>query len=106
MAHNIPFDLKLVDYEFGRIDRVNVLADMPQFCTMTASVDIVRMPPTPAMLRAGRRNFKSPKLIEAHQHFFGEGFDGAHDALADVRACARIHRKLIELENATTEPPQ
>ncbi len=99
IAHNITFDLQLVDYEFRRIDRKNVLAEMAKACTMEGSVDVVRIPPTPAMLRAGRHNFKSPKLIESYQHFFGEEFDGQHDALADVRACARIHRHLIKLES-------
>jgi len=42
------------------------------------------------------KDFKWPKLIESYQFLFNESFDGAHDALADVRACARVHRHLIE----------
>ena len=52
---------------------------------------ICKMPPTPKMLAAGFDKFKMPKLIEAHQHLFGEGFDKAHDAMADVMACKRIY---------------
>jgi DNA polymerase-3 subunit epsilon len=90
VAHNITFDLKLVAYEIERAGAPNVAADKPQFCTMAATTDICKLP--------GRYpgKFKWPKLIEAHQHLFGEGFDGAHDALVDVRACQRIHQHLIK----------
>ena len=47
---------------------------------------------------------KLPKLIEAYQHFFGEGFDGAHDAMNDVNALIAVYfavkdadAKLIEV---------
>lgn len=90
IAHNIQFDLKIVAYEIERAAAVNVLATKPQFCTMEATTNICKLP--------GRYpgKFKWPKLIEAHQHLFGEGFDGAHDALVDVRACQRVHKHLIE----------
>jgi DNA polymerase III epsilon subunit-like protein len=39
---------------------------------------------------------KWPKLIELHKHLFGEGFEGAHDALDDVRACARCYFELVK----------
>jgi DNA polymerase III epsilon subunit-like protein len=90
IAHNIQFDLKLVAYEIERLAVVNVVAGKPQFCTMAATTDICRLP------GRYRGQFKWPKLIEAHQHLFNEGFDGAHDALADVRACQRIHKHLIQ----------
>jgi DNA polymerase-3 subunit epsilon len=31
-----------------------------------------------------------PSLLEVHQHYFGSAFESQHDALADVRACARV----------------
>lgn len=98
IAHNIGFDLKLVAYELARLAAVNVLADLPRFCTMDSTTDLCKLP--------GRYpgKWKWPKLIEAHRHFFNEDFDGAHDALADVRACARIHKHLIQMENACGEP--
>lgn len=90
VAHNIAFDLKLVAYEIQRASAPNIIADKPQICTMLATVDVCKLP--------GRYpgKLKWPKLIEAHQHLFGEGFDGAHDALVDVRACARVHQHLIK----------
>jgi hypothetical protein len=38
--------------------------------------------------------YKPPKLIELHEILFGESFVGAHDAAADVRACARCFFEL------------
>ena len=35
--------------------------------------------------------FKWPNLQEAHQHAFGKPFDGAHDAMADLRACKDVY---------------
>lgn len=89
IAHNISFDLKIVAYEIERASAPNVIAEKPQFCTMAATTDLCKLP--------GRYpgKWKWPKLIEAHTHFFGEGFDGAHDALVDVRACHRVHQHLI-----------
>jgi DNA polymerase-3 subunit epsilon len=89
IAHNDEFDLKLVTYEIERLGKPNVLLSTPRFCTMKATTDICKLPG-----RYGQ--FKWPKLIEAHQHFFSEGFDGAHDALVDVRACHRVHMHLIK----------
>lgn len=89
VAHNINFDRKLVSYEFQRYDKVDLLQKKELYCTMLATENICKLP--------GRYpgKFKWPKLIEAHQHLFGEGFDGAHDALVDVRACHRVHAELI-----------
>lgn len=47
--------------------------------------------------------FKWPKLIELHRKLFGTGFDDAHDALADVKACGKCffemkRRGIIKLE--------
>jgi DNA polymerase-3 subunit epsilon len=92
VAHNNSFDERVVGAEMKLIGQA--LHPQQLFCTMAASTNLVKIPPTPAMLRAGRRGYKVPKLIEAHTHFFGEGFEGAHDALADVRACLRIYKHL------------
>jgi DNA polymerase-3 subunit epsilon len=88
VAHNISFDSFLLRSEclkFGCSKE-----EKEKFCTMRASTDIVRIPPTSRMLAAGFNKFKSPNLQEAYQFFFGEKFDGAHDAFSDVKACMRI----------------
>lgn len=39
---------------------------------------------------------KRPKLIELHEILFDEGFDGEHDAIADINATKDCYFKLIE----------
>jgi|SRR5580700_708121 DNA polymerase-3 subunit epsilon len=69
------------------------------FCCMRAAGPIMNLPPTARMKAAGFDKWKPPNLAEAHQFFCGEGFAGAHGALADARACMRVHRALLEREN-------
>lgn len=103
IAHNEPFDARMMRIELMRLELAGHLpvgtADEfkagATFCTMRAAQPIVNLPPTEKMLRAGFNNPKQPKLIEAHQFFFGEGFDGAHNALNDVRACIRVHWAIL-----------
>lgn len=84
--HNYPFDEKMIRRDLhhcGMIAEAEAYRARKNFCTMKATTNIVRIP--------GRAGFKWPKLIEAHQHFFGCGFDDAHTAMADVNACARVY---------------
>ena len=46
---------------------------------------------------------KNPKLIEAYQHYFGKGFEGAHNSLNDARACKEIY---IAIKNKAPAKPQ
>jgi DNA polymerase-3 subunit epsilon len=100
VAHNLKFDLAVIEAAWtkhnpafrttvpdfhGRHDRLK------QFCTMEAASPIVNLPPTDRMIAAGFNKPKSPKLEECVKHFFGEEHSGAHDALADLRACARLY---------------
>lgn len=99
VAHNLQFDKFLVRI---LLQRAGLLTDdmdawwkaLPVFCTMRATTDICKIP-------SERGGWKWLKLIEAHQHAFGEGFDGQHDALADVKACLRIYHWLMDLKGAT-----
>lgn len=89
VAHNLDFDIKMMAIEAAR-EKVPVVLDGKNFlCTMRAATPICRLPG-----RSG--GYKWPKLSEAYKMFFGEELAGAHDALVDVRACARVHRHLIE----------
>ena len=65
---------------------------------MTSAAPIVNLPPTDRMRAAGRTGPKSPKLSECVQHFFSEEMIGAHDAMVDVRACARVFFHLKSLQ--------
>lgn len=80
VAHNISFDFNIVGAE---LIRKGLAAEkrLPKFCTMKSSTNICKLP--------SPRGYKWPKLMELHEHLFGEGFDDAHDALEDVRATGR-----------------
>lgn len=88
VAHNISFDEKIIGAEFLRKKIEHKFFERPQICTMLTSKDFCR-------IESGR-GYKWPKLIELHEKLFDSGFDGAHDALADVRACARCFFELVK----------
>lgn len=90
VAHNFDFDSLVVRSAFTLMDSPQELtqrfAGKPSFCTMKASTNILRLP--------GMYGFKWPKLQEAHRFFLKRDFDGAHDAMADVRACMAVYHAL------------
>jgi DNA polymerase III epsilon subunit-like protein len=86
VAHNHSFDEKMIRIS---LHRRGTPADAEEFrarnsfCTMKAATPICQLP--------GKYGFKWPTLQEAHTHFIGKPFEGAHDAMADVRACAAVY---------------
>lgn len=94
VAHNIQFDDGVVNLEYKRLGWTRCFSPRRRFCTMLESKNLVRLPPI-----RGYGDFKWPKLIEAHHHFFGEGFTGEHDARADLQACLRIFKHLQEIKS-------
>jgi DNA polymerase III epsilon subunit-like protein len=89
VAHNMPFDEKILGAEFLRLERHNPLPAKRRLCTMQSATELCQLP--------GRYGFKWPSLDELHRKLFGESAVGAHQALADVRACARCYRELRRL---------
>lgn len=95
VAHNKNFDMKILRICWTR---ANMWPKNDPFvntaCTMEMSKPLCKCPPTPKMLAsksaAIRNSFKSPSLQEAYRFFFGEEFDGAHDAGNDTLACAKV----------------
>lgn len=81
IAHNIDFDNKIAGAEFLRLNVPNVLFDRPNICTMKSSLNYLKLP-------GKYRKYKNPSLTQLYTYLFGKGFDNAHDALADVIACA------------------
>ncbi len=100
VAHNLRFDLFLLEIEANRTDLSRVSFDFPKncVCTMNKANGILRLPPTEKMTACGMTEFKKPNLQEAYRHFFGRDFDGAHDAMADVRACRDIFFAMKKLD--------
>lgn len=87
VAHNIQFDERIVGAEFFRLGAVkNPLDGKSKICTMRTSTEFCRLP--------GPYGYKWPTLEELHKKLFQTGFGGAHQALVDVRACAKCFFEL------------
>ena len=94
VAHNISFDLKMLKIAYARMGKLerftSEIQSKPQFCTMLATTDIVKIPSP-----RGRGGYKWPKLDEAYRVLVNSrGFTGAHDALEDVKACREVFYSL------------
>lgn len=99
VAHNESFDMRMVRIEIKRDSELTPdFADQwkasPAFCTQAKSSPILKLPPTPKMLAAGRRHAKSPNLGEAYEFFTGRPLVNAHDAAVDVAACKAVYLAL------------
>jgi DNA polymerase-3 subunit epsilon len=109
VAHNESFDARILRIALKRYgngasgwdmltqDERDAIADAfkiaPKYCTCNAAKPIMKLPPTEKMAANPRfrNSYKPPNLQEAHKHFLGVEFEGAHGALADAEACARVY---------------
>ena len=92
VAHNAGFDSRLLEITCERHDLQeldSLMKGTETICTMMSSMDVCAIPN-----RWG--NNKWPNLQEAHMFFTGESFEGAHDAMVDTVACARVYFGLID----------
>ena len=126
VAHNIVFDTKLMKIAYAKImgeDYEFPLVKEKKICTMFPSVPIVKAPKKPNKHGVIHKGFKWPTLEETMQHFFGHGvgemilqgtrelndelepviperiihkYADAHDAMADVDACAKVYFELLK----------
>lgn len=91
VAFNIRFDLEILRIALTRNQKdARCLEEgetLRHRCAMLGLTDLLEE-------TTGRRA-KWPKLTEAYRHFYQRDFVGAHDAMADVRACAAVHFALI-----------
>ena len=96
VAHNFNFDVVVMRRAMAVYCD---LVDQPYrdpfegktcICTMLAAMNIVKAIPK----RNGQ--WKWPRLEECIKHFYNENLEGAHDALVDVRACARVYYTLLD----------
>lgn len=88
VAHNMSFDEKIIGAEFLRKNIEHNLFDTIRVCTKEEATDYCQIP--------GNYGYKWPRLSELHVKLFGHDFEGAHDALADVEACARCFFELTK----------
>jgi DNA polymerase-3 subunit epsilon len=90
VAHNMSFDEKIIGAEFIRKNIKSMFLDKDKICTMNASTNYCKIP--------GPYGFKWPKLSELHIKLFGNDFQEAHNAAADIQATAKCFWKLKELD--------
>ena len=92
VAHNSQFDEGMMMLEADALGFG--MPSNPWHCTMKAATPICKIPPTEAMLRAGRKHHKSANVTEALRIICGKELIGAHDAMNDVSACLDIFVEL------------
>lgn len=102
VAHNKSFDFRLIAIMAKRINSkpnnlnyevlpvLDNIKEIPSVCTMMSTTKLCQLP-----YPSGKAGNKWPKLTELHMFLFGEEFDGAHDALADVMATRRCYYELL-----------
>jgi DNA polymerase-3 subunit epsilon len=83
VAHFMQLDFHMVGVGFHRAGLKNPLLELPTFCTMRATGQLVRYP-SQGFLRLG----------DLYQRLFHEPMQQEHDALADARATARCYFEL------------
>lgn len=85
VAHNMAFDENVVGAE---LIRAGIIAKRKlKICTMQESTNFCQIP--------SHRGFKWPKLEELYKVLFGCNFEGAHDALDDIKATERCFWELV-----------
>jgi len=89
IAHNISFDEKIVEAEFMRTGTQKSLFAPKKMCTKDLSTEYCAI--------EGPRGYKWPSLKELHIKLFGVDFEDAHDAMVDVKACAKCFFELKKI---------
>jgi len=89
IAHNIQFDKGIINTEL-RVRGIEpaLFKFKKECCTMLSTVKFVG-----AVNKWGKPG-KWPNLTELHTKLFNKGFEGAHDALGDVRALGKCFFEL------------
>ena len=81
IAHNMKFDKNVVGAEMIRAN-IRANSKPEKICTMLETVDFCK-------IKKSWGGYKWPQLMELYVKLFDEEFIGAHDALDDVKACAK-----------------
>lgn len=91
VGHNVEFDVNVMRTAFHREGGTGKCLTKPLYCTMRNAIERCRIPnPNPKY-----NDFKWPTLTEAYTSLVDpRGFQNAHDAEADVRACYEVYRVL------------
>ncbi len=108
IAHNLDFDVPVIESELGRLQIHNPFAGKRKLCTMKLGKELCRIPSEDG------NGYRYPSLEELYNVcFFGRLNDlkisGLHDAWVDASAAAKIFFKLlsshlIDIADAEEEP--
>jgi DNA polymerase III epsilon subunit-like protein len=84
VAHNIAFDDPITRSGYMRnAASQRAFWNTPKYCTMKTLEPVLKLP--------GKYGFKFPTLDESYRALVDPmGFEGAHDAMKDVEACAAV----------------
>lgn len=88
VAHNISFDYPVLAAECIR-ENLESKNKPYKICTKEQSTSFCQL--------QGRLGYKWPTLSELHIKLFNKDFEGAHDAMSDVEACAKCFFELRRL---------
>jgi DNA polymerase III epsilon subunit-like protein len=92
VAHNMSFDSLVMRHMAHELKMQGDIFEGKELrCTKEATTSILRLPKV-----KGGKGYKWPTLQECMTYFFKENIDGAHDAMVDVRACARVYQNLVD----------
>ncbi|MCK4822288.1 3'-5' exonuclease [bacterium] len=89
IGHNLSYDRKIIRGELIRCGIEYDSSEKVKICTMHSATKYCKL--------EGKRGYKWPKLQELHTKLFGKEFEGAHDAMADIRATAKCFWELKRL---------
>jgi DNA polymerase III epsilon subunit-like protein len=92
VAHNMSFDALVMRHAAHNAKMKGDIFEGKELrCTKEATTSILRLPKP-----NGKKGYKWPSLQECMTYFFKEDIQGAHDAMVDVRACARVYQSLTK----------
>lgn len=101
VAHNIQYDLDVLADDMPASNAS--VKGKQTFCTMKGSLYIVKAPLSDKQKQYFTSKglmpdapYKVPSLLETFSHFYGKPFEGAHDAMVDIRACRDVFLTLLE----------
>jgi DNA polymerase III epsilon subunit-like protein len=86
IAHNVRFDESVISAEYLRLQLKPPFAGKKRICTMILSTELCHI--------QGPFGYKWPTLSQLHWELFRSGYEEAHDAGADVTACAKCFFEL------------
>jgi len=86
VGYNNPFDVDVLKFQLQRYGFDTSFPWPPK------QVDVMTIA-SKRLNGMGKRGQKRWKLVDAYQEVFGVGFEGAHDAMNDVRATGKLYVK-------------